>query len=275
MCKLVHSSDQLYIVSEPPPFAWTWTCLLMLSFFVACLIFFYLLSACFDPVQLISLSRTFTARGRQHSNIKYWPGMNTIRCVVLLWKFILWKPNLYYFSFLIKNKMTCPDAVRKSNLAMWRQCKPPNPDTHSQTAYLCDIWVQHLVFVANERGLKCTKICDCCEIICETDWAFRLLDCFWRCAALLDGSRNLAEKKRARPFHNYCTAVFPVPHVISYTFPLRRQRNEEGEANTYTHAPKQLPPSMWCSQLEPPGISLLFSRLVVSTHRFSSNLTRT
>lgn len=168
----------------------------------------------------------------------------------------------------------CCEKVKPCCEATVQTTAPPNPDTHSKTAYLCDIWVQHLIFVANERGLKCTKICDCCEIICETDWAFRLLDCFWRCAASLDGSRNLTEKKRARPFHNYYTAVFPVPHVISYTFPLRRQRNEEGEANTYMHALKQLPPSTWCSQLEPPGISLLFSRLV-STHRFSSNLTRT
>lgn len=77
----------------------------------------------------------------------------------------------------------------------------------------------------------------CCKITCQTDQAVGLADCFLWCAVFgLGSQKNLTDKipffsKRACPFYNYYTTVFPVTHAIFGIFPQRKPRQGEREAN--------------------------------------------
>lgn len=116
------------------------------------------------------------------------------------------------------------------------------------------------------------KNCDCCEIICRADWAFRLLDCFWWCAAPLGGSRKLTEKTRLTLL--IITVVQYFQHLTSSLTPsLWGDREMRREKPTHTRTPSnscRLP-------CDAPRWGLRESRccFCISFQHIASTLTRT
>lgn len=87
-----------------------------------------------------------------------------------------------------------------------------------------------------KKGLKCSNFVakSSVRLIKQSDYliAFYDVQFLW-----IREPKNLPDKipffsKRACPFYNYYTAVFPVPHAIFGIFPQRKQRQGEREANT-------------------------------------------
>lgn len=93
-----------------------------------------------------------------------------------------------------------------------------------------------------KRGLKCSNFVfvtlfvakSSVRLIKQSDFliAFYDVQFLW-----IREPKNLADKipffsKRACPFYNYYTAVFPVTHAIFGIFPQKKQRQGEREANT-------------------------------------------